>query len=98
MSKDKWMFSDPPNVAVIANRKIISGQDWIAYVSHDEDDGAWQFHTADAEVSEGDAVVVSLQNIVNIDSSVCQLVDLQLGWHAWRTGKDQPWQRAKMKV
>ncbi|QQC64329.1 hypothetical protein [Paraburkholderia ginsengisoli] len=92
-----WPFSDPPNVVAIANRKIVEGADWIAYVSHDLDDGAWQFHTADAEVAEGDAVLVSLRNIAQIDSSVLQLADLPVGWHAWLEKKDMPWRRAEMR-
>ncbi len=95
-SRQTWPFNDPPNVAVIANRKIVSGTDWIAYVSHDLDDGAWQFYTADAEVAEGDAALVSLENIVRIDATVSQLADLPLGWHAWREKKDLPWKRAQM--
>jgi hypothetical protein len=92
-----WPFNDPPNVAVIANRKTVRGEEWIAYVSHDLDDGAWQFHTAGAEVAEGDAVFVSLQNITQIDATVLQLADLPLGWHAWRDTKDLPWKRAEMQ-
>ncbi|NML35491.1 hypothetical protein [Paraburkholderia antibiotica] len=97
MTSSKWAFADPPNVAVIANRKIVYAHEWIAYVSHDSDDGAWQFHTNDPEPPmESDAVVVSLQSIVNLDPSVAKLADLPLGWHAWRGSKDEQWQRAKM--
>ena len=38
-----WPFAEPPNLAVIVNRKIIHEGDWIAYVSHDADDDGWQF-------------------------------------------------------
>lgn len=37
---ETWSFEDPPNVAVLVNRKIIEGEEWIAYVTHDADDGA----------------------------------------------------------
>lgn len=81
MQNAVWPFDDPPNVAVIANKKIISSEEWIAYVSHDSDDGAWQFHTRLSDtVSENDAVLVSLQSIVNLDCSIAALADLPLGW------------------
>lgn len=89
-----WPFSDPPNVAVIANRRIMEGKDWIAYVSHDLDDGAWQFHIAAPEVHEGDMIVVSLESVIRLDSSVQDLAELPLGWHAWRESFDAPWKRA----
>ncbi|WP_109784958.1 hypothetical protein [Pseudomonas sp. OV226] len=92
-----WKFTDPPNVAVIANQKIFSSGDWIGYVSHDSDDGAWQFHTSQVEpVSEDDAVMVSLQSIVTLDPTVMDLADLPLGWHAWRDSKVGVWQRSAM--
>lgn len=90
-----WKFSDPPNVAVISTRPVVNGEQWIAYVSHDDDDGAWQFHGTSELASESDAVLVSLRSIVERDSTVVELADLPLGWHAWRAAKDAPWQRAK---
>jgi hypothetical protein len=93
---DQWKFEDPPNVAVIASRKVVREGDWIAYVSHDSDDGGWQFQNGDpGPRSESDAMVVSLLNIVQLDDSIAQLADLPLGWFAWRESKASPWQRAK---
>lgn len=91
-----WPFKDPPNVAVIANRKIFTDGGWIAYVSHDEDDGGWQFHISEAgPPKEADAFVVGLNEIVELDESVMELADLPLGWHAWRDSKTSPWQRSR---
>lgn len=42
----KWLFEDPPNVAVITSNQVLQGNP-ILYVSHDEDDGCWQFHTGE---------------------------------------------------
>jgi hypothetical protein len=91
----EWPFSDPPNVAVIVNRKIIRDGEWIAQVSHDSDDGAWQFHIKEEdELSESDATVVSLKEIVDLDPTVLELADLPLGWRAWRVSKGSPWKHA----
>jgi hypothetical protein len=93
----EWKFRDPPNVAVIASRKAVTGGEWIARVSHDAEDGGWQFHIADTgPLNDADAMVVSLRNIVQLDESVTELADLPLGWHAWRDSKVTPWQRAKL--
>ena len=93
----EWPFSDPPNVAVIVNRKIICRGDWIANVSHDSDDGAWQFHlNRGDELSENDAMVVSLKEIVDLDPTIRELADLPLGWRAWRASSNSPWLRGKL--
>jgi hypothetical protein len=91
-----WQFEDPPNVAVIANRRVVKGDDWIGLVYHDADDGAWQFHINDpGPLKESDAMVVSLKSIVQMDPSVAELADLHRGWHAWRNSPASPWQRAE---
>jgi hypothetical protein len=91
----QWKFADPPNVAVFTTRKVVSGEDWIALVTHDADDGAWQFLSTQSEpLTETDGRVVGLSEIVQLDASVTELADLPLGWYAWRTSKCSPWQRA----
>jgi hypothetical protein len=92
----RWTFDDPHNLAVISNRKVIFGGEWIALVSHDEDDGGWQFLSHEiSPFREGDAVIVSLQKILQIDPSVAELADLPLGWRARRRSRDSPWHRSK---
>ena len=92
--KSNWVFKDPPNMAVIADRKIVREQDWIAHVFHDADDGGWQFHNSDLDAPKlADALVVSLQEIAALDPSVAKLADLPLGWRAWPDSKGSDWQR-----
>lgn len=94
----EWKFSDPPNVAVFLDKGIVIRGDWIAYVSHDDDDGSWQFHNSEpGPVDEGDIMIASLQNVVQRDESILALADLPEGWHACRTSKSSPWQRAKSR-
>ena len=87
-----WPFEDPPNVATITTRPIIDGTSWIALVSHDADDGGWQFIGPEGPVEEL-AMIVALRSIFQRDASIAELADLPLGWSAWRAGRDAPWQR-----
>jgi len=92
-----WKFTDPPDTAVLADRRIIQEGDWIAHVFHDESDGGWQFHNDQAaSLTEDDAMIVSLRNIVEHDPSVSELADLPIGYRAWRHAKDTAWQRAEI--
>lgn len=89
-----WPFADPSNVATIVDRRILSGDAWIAYVSHDAEDGAWQFHTSDpGPPNYCNAAVVSLREILERDETLAELSDLPPGWHAWRESPDSAWQR-----
>ena len=90
-----WMFPDPPNVAVLTTRSIVYDGVWIAHVSHDEDDGCWQFHDSRLEGPQtADAMVVGLGEMVTRDPTLNALADLPIGWRAWREAPTAPWQRA----
>jgi hypothetical protein len=39
----EWPFEDPPNVATYTVRQIVEDGHPILQVSHDAEDGAWQF-------------------------------------------------------
>ena len=94
MAED-WPFEDGPNVAVIVTRDVMHGGAWIAFVSHDEEDGGWQFH-GEEESDVDAAMVVALGRIVELDPGIAQLSDLPVGWQAWRTGPKAKWQRAPL--
>ena len=64
---------------VMTTKDIIKGQKNIILVSHDEDDGMWEFLDGD-EVNEENAAIVSLAEIVNIDNTINDLFDLPLGF------------------
>lgn len=91
---ENWQFDEPENVAVISLRQIVDGSEPILHVTHDSDDGGWQFLGWE-NAREEDVKIVALRTIVRLDSTVQELADLPLGWHAWRKTADQPWQRGK---
>ena len=86
----QWKFEDPQNTAVITTRRILSKKNGILEVWHDADDGMWQFLDGN-EIHEGDAVIVSLKEIVTIESSVNLLSNLPLGGYAWRNTISEKW-------
>lgn len=91
-----WSFSDAQNVAVITTAKVCTKEDWIAHVYHDKDDGTWQFlGTLPGEITEKEALIVALGQIVEIDLTVSELADLPLGWHAWRDVVGAAWKRSR---
>jgi hypothetical protein len=87
-----WPFPDPEETAVITLGRILRGESPLRLVTHDLDDGAWQFLDGE-HVFEDDAVVVALGEIVQLDDGLLALADLPAGSYAWRAGPGQPWTR-----
>ena len=93
MPTNPWPFADPKNVAVFTTTQVIQDGRPVLYVSHDPDDGAWQFHTGDEAVSVKDAMVVALSKMIEIDPSLIALHDLPIGWTAQRDSQTTSWVR-----
>jgi hypothetical protein len=87
-----WPFADPMDLAVITLGRIVREGAPLLLVTHDEEDGAWQFLDGE-HVFEDDALVVSLFEMVQFDPSLRELADLPVGWFAWRASPGEPWQR-----
>ena len=86
----KFPFSDAPNTASITCYHIIEENEPILYVSHDEDDGMWQF-LCGKQHNESEGRVVSLYSIFVLDSTVAELAEMPYGYFAERKNKDAQW-------
>lgn len=95
MSTDDWPFSDPKNVAVFTVADILERRAPILLVSHEEEDGGWQFLTGDDLPPQEHWKLVGLSEIVSLDPSVKELADLPLGYSASRASSTDTWQRWK---
>ena len=93
MSKAPRSFAgQPQNLAVITLRPILRGELPVLYVSHDADDGGWQFLSG-AIPDLADAAVVGLGQMLSLDPSLAELGDLPIGWTAIRANERAQWQR-----
>ena len=91
--KPEWPFADPKNVAVFTTTQVMRLRQPILHVSHDDEDGAWQFHTGAQQRSTGDMIIVSLEEMVEHDPTISELADLPCGWFAERDCFGSPWRR-----
>ncbi|MEI7595745.1 MAG: DUF2185 domain-containing protein [Bacteroidota bacterium] len=84
-------FEDTLNTAVITTKFVVKDKKEITYVTHDADDGAWQFFSSDDfDNYEDVAMILSLEEIINIDRTVLEIANLPLGYFATRkTSKDR---------
>lgn len=90
---ENWPFDEPENLAVFTLKRIVRGESPILRVTHDEEDGGWQFLDG-GEVSSQEASLVSLRFVTQVDPSVLEMADLPLGWVAERAGPGEPWRRS----
>jgi len=90
-----WPFTDPMNVAVFTTTRVMRLRQPILHVSHDDEDGAWQFHTGAAQVSTADMMIVALEEMVEHDPTISELADLPCGWIAERDCIGSPWRRVQ---
>lgn len=87
-AETSFRFNEPNDTACISCVHVTNKNTPILYVSHDQD-GIWQFLCGGTHTVQ-DAQVVSLENIVTLDSSINQLSDMSIGVSAERktvTGK-----------
>jgi hypothetical protein len=89
-----WKFPDDPHVRVFLSESVHKGTEPVTYVSHDAEDGAWQF-LGDSMSDGGGPVTSCFHHPIDCDPSLAELSDLPLGWYAGRGRVGEPWTRKK---
>ena len=88
-----WKFADPPHTGVFLSKAVNEGSEAVTFVSHDAEDGAWQF--LGDSMSDSGAVIVCFHHPIDNDATLVELGDLPLGWYAERTTVGAAWTRRK---
>jgi hypothetical protein len=91
-----YLFSDPENTACFTCVHVLEGNSPILHVTHDEDDGGWQFLCGQESHTEEDAKIISIKEATEIDPSINGLYEMPLGVGAERETKDSEWKPYKM--
>jgi len=78
------------NQYVITTKYVINNNSPIIRVMH-EKDGDWQFLGKEENLSESDAFVLSLEEILCLDNTLQDVLSLPLGKQAYRTSSKGSW-------
>jgi hypothetical protein len=83
-----------PETLVVTTRQVMN-QGWpVLLVSHDADDGRWQFVNGWGDTDDADDGTIShFRHLLEHDASLAGLHDLPLGWRAWRADEHDAWIR-----
>ncbi|QNL48113.1 hypothetical protein H8S90_15000 [Olivibacter sp. SDN3] len=82
---------DNLEVAVFTTKYVLEGKSPILYVYH-YDDGSWQFNGKERNINDEDYRIISLSEIVELDTTIQGILDLPLGFEAFRETRDKSWQ------
>ena len=86
------VFPDSLNTAVFTTKFVVHDRKEITYISHDFEDGAWEFYSDDNFDNYEDIVLIlSLDEIIQLDISLLEVADLPLGFVATRRSKADDW-------
>ena len=94
LKKEPFPFREQPNVATITCKHIMKDNKPILFVSHDMDDGCWEFLCGE-EHGMDDACVVALEEVYEVDKSIKDIAWLRYGEKAVRKDKDSEWMLIK---
>lgn len=86
----EYMNSINSNIYVFTTKKVLKEGNPIIRVIH-EQDGDWQFLGDEHNLQEEDAMVVSLNEIVDYDKSLSDIIHLPEGKQAIRDGIGGVW-------
>jgi hypothetical protein len=89
-----WKFPDDPHTQAFLSETVHNEKEPVTYVSHDAEDGAWQF-LGDSMADGGGPVISCLHHPIDRDPSLAELADLPQGWYAERSRVGEPWVRRK---
>lgn len=91
-SRAGWLRHCVLGTTSIATAAVLAGEEPVLYISHDAEDGMWQFvGSSDATVENGR--IGHLHHIVELDATLIDVLDLEPGQHATRTHVGGPWTR-----
>jgi hypothetical protein len=91
-----WPFPDAQDSKALTLVQILTASRPVLVVTHDADDGTWQFLDGGNDLKGADARLAPLRVLLNLDPTLAEVADLPLGWVAWRGTVGAAWQRGPM--
>jgi len=89
-------FEDSLNTAVFTTKFVVKDKKEITYITHESEDGVWQFFSNDNfDDFEEVSMILSLDEIINLDKTVLEIADLPLGYIASRETVKDKWKISK---
>ena len=75
----EYKFTDDPNTACITCKHVLDEYAEVSFVSHDSDDGGWQFLCGAENHGEDDTKIIGLGQIVELHPELNYFFEMPLG-------------------
>jgi hypothetical protein len=86
------------DTAAFTTKFVLEDKKVITYVTHEIEDGAWQFFSDDQfEDFESVAKIVGLNEIIEKDPTLKELINMEPGYIATRKYKGDKWKIKRME-
>ncbi|MBL1411081.1 DUF2185 domain-containing protein [Sphingobacterium faecale] len=85
-------MTDHKNIAVLTTKGVFFENMPISYVFRHADDGMWEFRENKDKVQDSEIRVVSLEEVINRDKTIREILDLPLGYYAFRIDCESQWE------
>jgi len=85
------------NTAIITTKYVLDDNSPILFVYHYDEDGAWEFLGGE-NPNDQDYRIISLEEIINIDSTILEIIFLPIGYYAIRKNKEDKWEIHKIRA
>jgi hypothetical protein len=95
MKSNDFPFIDDPATACFVCRHVLEKSRPILFVSHEADDGAWQFLCNFDDHGDDDIKIIALEEAVEMDPTIGTLSSMPKGFAAIRTAQSLPWHSEK---
>jgi hypothetical protein len=83
------LINEPEGKAIITTKYVVENNSTIISIYYDED-GDWQFFGSE-DVTEKDAFIISVKQILNIDRTLKYMPDIKPGQTIIRKNINSPW-------
>ncbi|OCX51844.1 hypothetical protein BEL04_17695 [Mucilaginibacter sp. PPCGB 2223] len=85
-------FKEPLSTSVLTTKFVTDDNKDITYVTHNEDDGSWEFLSDDVFDDQKVIVrVIDLGQMLERDATLLDLADMPVGHYAVRDSRDDAW-------
>ena len=94
-NKTDYKFKEPKNTACFVCNHVLEKNRPILFVSHESNDGSWQFLCGENDHSEENIRIISIEEAIKLDSTLNELYEMPEGFGAERKEVGKKWKPFK---
>ncbi|MBO4333060.1 MAG: hypothetical protein J5875_07845 [Paludibacteraceae bacterium] len=78
------------SIYVFSTKGIVENRVCINYIVHDYD-GDWQFLNLEEDLTEDNARLLSLEEVIDMDDSIANVLKMDIGYYAIKSENTNSW-------